>query len=149
MAAPVAFRTFTPADERPDLMRRLEAAPREHAEAILEGYALLERLHSARLLATANGLLSAGDVVVDRLTDVVSSPQAVTLLQVGLILGDVVTSLNANRLQEVVAQTKAATPSWFSLLRRLFSANTRRTLGLTLGLLDVVGDSLKTSGGRK
>jgi uncharacterized protein YjgD (DUF1641 family) len=130
-------------------MRRLEAAPREHAEAILEAYALLEQLHSAKLIATANGLLSAGDVVVDRLTDVVSSPQAVTLLQVSLILGDVVTSLNATRVQEVVAQTKAATPSWFSLLRRLFSADTRRTLGLTLGLLEAVGNSLRTSGGKK
>jgi uncharacterized protein YjgD (DUF1641 family) len=149
MAAPVAFRTFTSADERQDLMRRLEAAPRQHAEAILEAYALLDKLHSAKLLATANGLLSTGDVLVDRFTEVVSSPQAVTLLRVGLILGDVVTSLDANQVHEVVAQTKSATPSWFSLLRRLFSAETRRTLGLTLGLLQIVGNSLRTSGGKK
>jgi uncharacterized protein YjgD (DUF1641 family) len=149
MAVPVAFRTFTPADERPDLMRRLETAPREHAEALLETYALLERLHSTGLLAIANGLLSVGDVVIDRLTNVVSSPQAVTLLQAGLILGDVVTSLDATRLRQVVAETKAATPSWFSLLRRLFSTDTRRTLGLTLGLLQVVGGSLKSNGGTK
>ena len=149
MANPVAFRTFTPADERRDLMRRLEAAPREHAEALLEAYALLERLHSAKLLATANGLLSAGDILVDRLTNVVSSQQAVTLLQVGLILGDVVTSLDAARIQKVVAETKAATPSWFSLLRRIFSADTRRMLGLTLGLLETAGGSLRAGGGKK
>jgi uncharacterized protein YjgD (DUF1641 family) len=149
MAAPVAFRTFTPADERDDLMRRIEAAPREHAEAILEAYALLERLHSAKLLATANGLLSAGDTLVDRLTNVVSSHQAVTLLQIGLILGDVVTSLDATRVQKVVAETKAATPSWFSLLRRMFSAGTRRTLGLMLGLLETAGDALSNGGGEK
>jgi uncharacterized protein YjgD (DUF1641 family) len=149
MAAPVAFRTFTPADERQDLMRRLEAAPRENAEALLEAYALLERLHSAKILATANGLLSAGDILVDRLTNVVSSHQAVTLLQVGLILGDVATSLDANRLQKVVAQTRDATPSWFSLLRKMLSADTRRTLGLTLGLLETAGDALRTSGGKK
>ena len=149
MANPVAFRTFTPADERRDLMRELEAARREHAEAILEAYALLGRLHSAKILATANGLLSAGDTLVDRLTNVVSSQQAVTLLQVGLILGDVVTSLDAARIQKVVAETKAATPSWFSLLRRIFSADTRRMLGLTLGLLEIAGGSLRASGGKK
>ena len=130
-------------------MRRLEAAPRDHAEAILEAYALLERLHSAKLLATANGLLSAGDIVIDRLTDVVSSPQAVGLLRLGVILGDIVTSLDANRVHELVAQTESATPSWFSLLRRLFSTDTRRTLGLTLGLLETVGYSLRTSRGKK
>jgi uncharacterized protein YjgD (DUF1641 family) len=149
MANPVAFRTFTPADERLDLIRKLEAAPREHAEAILEAYALLERLHSAKILAAANGLLSAGDILVDRLTNVVSSQQAVTLLQVGLILGDVATSLDAARIQKVVAETKAATPSWFSLLRRIFSADTRRMLGLALGLLEIAGGSLRTSGGKK
>jgi uncharacterized protein YjgD (DUF1641 family) len=149
MANPVAFRTFTPADERRDLMRELEAAPREHADAILEAYALLERLHSAKILATANGLLSAGDTLVDRLTNVVSSQQAVTLLQVGLILGDIATSLDAARLQKVVEETKAATPSWFSLTRRIFSADTRRMLGLTLGLLEIAGGSLRTSGGKK
>jgi uncharacterized protein YjgD (DUF1641 family) len=149
MANPVAFRTFTPADERRDLMRELEAAPRKHADAILEAYALLERLHSAKILATANGLLSAGDTLVDRLTNVVSSQQAVTLLQVGLILGDIATSLDAARLQKVVEQTKAATPSWFSLTRRIFSADTRRMLGLTLGLLEIAGGSLRTSGGKK
>lgn len=149
MASPVAFRTFTPADERRDLMRELEAAPREHAEAILEVYALLERLHSAKILATANGLLSAGDILVDRLTNVVSSKQAVTLLQVGLILGDVATSLDAPRIQKVVEETKAATPSWFTLLRRIFSADTRRTLGLTLGLLEIAGSSLRSGGGKE
>lgn len=130
-------------------MRELEAAPREHADAILEAYALLERLHSAKILATATGLLSAGDTLVDRLTNVVSSQQAVTLLQVGLILGDIATSLDAARLQKVVEETKAATPSWFSLTRRIFSADTRRMLGLTLGLLEIAGGSLRTSGGKK
>lgn len=130
-------------------MRELEAAPREHADAILEAYSLLERLHSAKILATANGLLSAGDTLVDRLTNVVSSQQAVTLLQVGLILGDIATSLDAARLQKVVEETKAATPSWFSLTRRIFSADTRRMLGLTLGLLEIAGGSLRTSGGKK
>jgi uncharacterized protein YjgD (DUF1641 family) len=148
MAAPVASRLFTPANERQDLIRRLEAAPK-HIEAILEAYDLLERLHQARILATVNGLLSAGDVVIDRLTDVVSSPQAIGLLRVSLILGDIVTSLDANRVHEVVAQAKSTTPSWFSLVRRLFSSDIRRTLGLSLGLLEAVGNSLKASGGNK
>ena len=64
MAMPVSFREFTPRNSRDDLLRRLEQAPAEHVEALLAAYDLLERLHETGLLDTANGLLSAGETVV-------------------------------------------------------------------------------------
>jgi hypothetical protein len=38
MAVAVEFREFTPKNSRNDLMRRLEQAPEEHAEAILSAW---------------------------------------------------------------------------------------------------------------
>jgi hypothetical protein len=52
----------------------------------------------------------------------------------GLIFGDVDASVDATRVREVITHTKAATPSWFSLLRRMLSAKTRGAVGLTSGL---------------
>jgi len=50
MAIAVDFREFTPADSREDLIRRVEQAPVEHAEAVLATYDLLQRLHEKGLL---------------------------------------------------------------------------------------------------
>lgn len=111
MAKAVEFRTFTPADSRMDLVRRIEAAPREHAEAILEAYELLQRLHNAGILAAANGAFNAGETVVSKLTDVVGSKPAVTALRLGLMFGDIFTSLDANRVHEAIANAKSAPPS--------------------------------------
>jgi uncharacterized protein YjgD (DUF1641 family) len=78
MAVAVDLREFTPIDSREDLIRRVEQAPIEHAEAVLGAYDLLQRLHQKGLLDLLNGLLSAGDTVVNRVVDVVSSKEMVT-----------------------------------------------------------------------
>ena len=57
MAMPVEFREFTPRNSRNDLMRRLEQAPEEHAEALLAAYDLLQRMHEKGLVDIASGLV--------------------------------------------------------------------------------------------
>ncbi len=64
MAVAVDIRDFTPVDSREDLIRRVEQAPVEHAEAVLAAYDLLQRMHEKGLLDLLNGLLSAGDTVI-------------------------------------------------------------------------------------
>jgi hypothetical protein len=49
MAKPVAYRVFTPPDTREELKRRIDAAPAEHADAILSAYRLLEEAHESEL----------------------------------------------------------------------------------------------------
>jgi hypothetical protein len=78
MAKAVAFREFTPRNSRDDLMRKVDQAPVEHAEAVLAAYDLLQRLHEKGLIDLLSGLLSAGDTVVDRIVDVISSKEMVT-----------------------------------------------------------------------
>jgi len=143
MATAVDFRTYTPPDSRLDLIRRIESAPREHAEAVLEAYEVLQRLHDTGALGLVNGLLSAEDTVIDKVTDVISSKQAVTALRMAMILGGVLTSIDADRVHAAVAEAEARTPSVWKLLRMALNKDVRKAVGLGLSLAQILGTSLR------
>jgi uncharacterized protein YjgD (DUF1641 family) len=142
MAVAVEFRTFTPPDSRLDLVRRIESAPREHAEAILEAYDVLQRLHDTGALALVNGLLSAEDTVIDKVTDVVSSKQSVTALRIAMILGNALTSIDADRVHAAVTEAETRTPSLWKIIRAACSKEVRQAIGLGLSLAKIFGASL-------
>jgi hypothetical protein len=144
MAVAVEFRTYTPPDSRLDLVRRIESAPREHAEAVLEAYDVLQRLHETGALALVNGLLSAEDTVIARVSDVVSSKQAVTALRIALILGGVLTSIDAESVHAAVKEAETQTPSLWKLLRTAFSIEVRQAAGLGVALARIFGAALRT-----
>ncbi len=98
MAAAVEFREFTPIDSRRDLIRRIDQAPVEHAEAVLAAYDVLQCLHESGALALLRGLLSARKTVTSHVVDVVSSKEAVTGLRIALMFGTLL--------------------SWISMIRR-------------------------------
>ena len=142
MAAAVDFREFTPADSREDLIRRVEQAPIEHAEAVLAAYDLLQRLHEKGLLDLLNGVLSAGDTVVDRVVDVVSSKEMVTALRIGLMINNLLTQIDADALHAMIEEAGKETPSLLALGRQAASRDTRRGLATAVGLLNVFGAAL-------
>jgi uncharacterized protein YjgD (DUF1641 family) len=142
MAVAVEFHTYTPPDSRLDLVRRIESAPREHAEAVLEAYDVLQRLHDTGALALVNGLLSAENTVIDKVTDVVSSKQAVTALRIAMILGSALTSIDADRVHAAVTEAETRTPSLWKLLRTACSKEVRKAAGLALSLAQIFGASL-------
>jgi uncharacterized protein YjgD (DUF1641 family) len=142
MAVAVEFRTYTPPDSRLDLARRIENAPREHAEAILEAYEVLQRLHDTGAFGLVNGLLSAEDTVIDKVSDVVSSRQAVTALRIAMILGSALTSIDADRVHAAVTEAETHTPSLWKLLRTACSKEVRKAAGLGLSLAQIFGTSL-------
>jgi uncharacterized protein YjgD (DUF1641 family) len=149
MAVAVEFHTYTPPDSRLDLVRRIESAPREHAEAVLEAYDTLQRLHDSGALGLVNGLLSAEDTVIAKVTDVASSKQAVTALRIAMILGNALTSIDADRVHRAVADAETHTPSLWQLLRAACSKDVRKAAGLGLSLAQIFGASLlqhKSSG---
>jgi uncharacterized protein YjgD (DUF1641 family) len=145
MAVAVDFREFTPVDSREDLIRRVEQAPIEHAEALLATYDLLQRLHDKGLLDLLNGLLSAGDTVVERVVDVVSSKEMVTALRIGLIFSNLLNSIDADALHAVVAGAGKETPSLLALGRQAASKDARRGLATAVGLLNLFGAALRSS----
>ena len=142
MAAAVDFREFTPADSREDLIRRVEQAPIEHAEAVLAAYDLLQRLHEKGLLDLLNGVLSAGDTVVDRVVDVVSSKEMVTALRIGLMFSNLLTQIDADALRAMIEEAGKETPSLLALGKQAASKDARRGLATAVGLLNVFGAAL-------
>jgi uncharacterized protein YjgD (DUF1641 family) len=142
MAVAVDFREFKPVDSRADLVRRVERAPIEHAEAVLATYDLLQRLHEKGLLDLLNGLLSAGDTVVEHVVDVVSSKEMVTALRIGLIFSNLLNSIDADALHAVVAGAGKETPSLLALGKQAASKDARRGLATAVGLLNLFGAAL-------
>ena len=86
MAVAVDFRSYTPADARIDLIKKLESAPVEHAEAILHGYELLQQLHEKGFLELLTGVLTGGEAVLNHVVGLISSPTAITATRVGLMM---------------------------------------------------------------
>ncbi|WP_035354418.1 DUF1641 domain-containing protein [Edaphobacter aggregans] len=147
MAVAVDFRRFEPADSRDDLLRKVKAAPAEHAEAILAAYDVLEKLHEKDVLNTVNGLLGAKDMVVDRLADVVSSAEMVNLLRLALLAGNLVKHINPDDLHGVLEEEAGKPPSFFQIVRRMTSKDARRALGAFGTVLNIFGAALRRKNG--
>ncbi|HEY4049649.1 MAG TPA: hypothetical protein VGM27_22530 [Acidobacteriaceae bacterium] len=142
MAVAVDFREFKPVDSRGDLIRKVEQAPVEHAEAVLAAYDLLQRLHEKGLLDLLNGLLSAGDTVVNHVVDVVSSKEMVTALRIGLIFSNLLSSIDADALHAMIAEAGKEPPSLLALGKQAVSKDARRGMATAVGLLNIFGAAL-------
>jgi uncharacterized protein YjgD (DUF1641 family) len=142
MAVAVDFREFHPVDARNDLIRRVEHAPVEHAEAVLSAYELLQRLHEKGLLELLTGLLSAGDTVVNHVVGVVSSKEMVTALRIGLIFSNLLSSIDPDKLHNIIADAGKETPSLLSIGKMATSKDARRGMAIAVGLLNVFGAAL-------
>lgn len=142
MAKAVEFRHFKPANSRDDLIRRIEAAPQEHADAILEAYDLLESLHQKGILSALNGALRASDTVIDKVTDAVSSKEAVNAVRIGLLLGNLLSSVDVDRVHTLLTSPEKKSPSLLSLVGQMNNEDVRRGMSVGLSLLGVFGASL-------
>jgi len=138
MAQAVEFRTFTPQDSRDDQARRIQEIPTEHAEAILAACGLLQKFHEAGLLSLASGLISAGNTIIDRLADVADSPQAITALRAGLMLGSVLNTLDADELHKAL-QVGGKDASLLRILKGLMTKESRQVAMIGVNLMNVIG----------
>ena len=143
MAVAVEYREFTPKNSRDDLIRKVQNAPEEHAEAVLNAYELMQRLHDKGVIDLANGLLSAGDTVVDKVVDLVSSKEAVNALRIALMLGNVLTKIEPNLVSAVLNPPKADPPSMWQIARQAMSKESRTGLATAVGLLRAFGIALR------
>lgn len=141
MAQAVPFRKFTPQNSRADLMRRIEAAPAEHADAILAALDLLEKLHESGILSLASGLISAGNTIIDHLADVADSRQAITGLRTVLILGNVLNTLDPAELDKAM-QVEEKEASLCRVVKGLMTRESRQAAVIGVNLLNVFGKAL-------
>lgn len=151
MANPIAFQP-RPADAKMNLQRRLEAAPAEHAEALLVVWDLLQAAHDQGLLDTAHGLVTAKDTILGKLAEAAKGPEGVAAIRNGIALMKVVASLDPEVVDCMVKaitsaskehQAEVEPPSLWALAKRAFSEDSRRGLSFVTLALQHVGRGLK------
>src|SRR5436853_5747984 len=120
---------FPPRDGRSELQARLRSAPLQHAEALLSGYDLLQRLHNRGVLDLLRGGLGSSDKVLSIIVDAAKTPEAINATRNFLILSKVVFTLEPDLLEDIakavpksLAQARAQKPlSLLQLLKTMCS----------------------------
>jgi uncharacterized protein YjgD (DUF1641 family) len=142
MANPIAFKP-APFDPKDGLMRRLDAAPREHAEALLVAYDLLQEAHDQGILDALHGMVHAKDEIVGKLAEAARVEESVNALRNLISAGKVLGSLEPETLS-CIAAAMATKPkdeplSMWGLFRKATSVEGRRGLTMMVEILTALG----------
>jgi len=152
MAQPIAFKPVT-VDFKADLLRKLEKAPGEHAEALLLAYDVLEAAHQAGVLDLLHGALGAKDTIITTLSKYAAQPEGIAAIRNILTAAKILTELDPevlDQLSKVLGhatkehQQEQTPPSLFQLAKRATSEDSRRGLSFMTLLLSGLGKSLKS-----
>jgi uncharacterized protein YjgD (DUF1641 family) len=139
---------------RPDpweaLHERLKAAPREHAEALLNVYDILQELQDRGVLDLAKGALCSGDQVLQILVNVADTPEMIRGIRNLMILAKIANSFEPEILEAVeqavqqsLAEARKPKPlGIWQLAKKLLSQESRRVLIAAASTLQTVGKSL-------
>ena len=149
MSQPIRLE-FAPRDARAELQTRLQNAPLQHAEALLSGYDLLQRLHDRGVLDLLRGGLGSSDKVLSIAVDAAKTPEAIIATRNLLILSKVVFTLEPELLENIakavptsLVQARKQKPlSVWQMFKIMCSQDTRRALSACLGVLESFGKSL-------
>jgi len=98
MARPIGLEV-APRDLREELRKRLEEAPEQHAEALLESLELLKDLHDSGVLRLLRGAVSSGGMILDALVGAADSEEGIRGLRNAIILGKMLGAINPDLLQ--------------------------------------------------
>ncbi len=150
MAKPIEFRP-TAESPRDEIQRRLADAPIEHAEALLACCKLIEEAHRSGTLDLLRGLMGAQDTFVSNVAKILSKPETVNALRNGLMLMNVLGSIEPEKLSAVLGVLTAArgeastepAPSIFTVLGRAMSDESRRALLVGAAALEAAGTAIR------
>jgi uncharacterized protein YjgD (DUF1641 family) len=140
---------------REALRSRLEQAPEQHAEALLESYELLQQLHDSGMLNLLRGALRAGDLLLETAVNAAKSEESIRGLRNAVILAKMLGSINpdllqayANAMTETLGCQKpvAEPPGLFKSFAELRHPDVRRSMALVNRFLESFGNQLKTRG---
>jgi uncharacterized protein YjgD (DUF1641 family) len=137
-------------DPREALYARLETALREHAEALLDVYDILQDLHERGLLEMAKGALGSSEELLQILVKVANTPEMIRGIRNMIILAKIANSFEPELLegleqgvQEGLAEARKSKPAGlWELAKKLLSQESRRLLVATASILQAVGKSL-------
>ncbi len=151
MANPIAFKVHA-GDPHQELERRLAAAPREHAEALLVAWDLLQTAHDKGVLDLAHGLMGGRDIIATELAAAGNKPETVAAIRNLISMGKLLASLDpatldrlGNALDRAAKQKKAEEkpPSLWQLFKRVASEDGRRGLSFFTTVLTGLGRSMR------
>lgn len=156
MAQPIPLE-IPPHDPREELRARLEAAPVEHAEALLASYEVLQQLHESGVLDLAKGALSARDRLVETAVETAQSQESVRAMRNAIILTKMLSAINPDVLQAIavaVGETLGSyrkpviePPGLLALLNQFRHKELRRSIALVNRFLETLGIQLSERGG--
>ncbi len=151
MANPIAFKPQL-IDPQEELMRRVEAAPREHAEALLVAWDLLQTSHDQGILDLLQGLLGGRDLISGKLAEAAKSEEGIRLLRNIIAMGRIVSAIDPDMLQRMgramdhgadAHKKEEKPPSLFGLFWRLRAADTRRGLSFMTHMLTELARAMR------
>jgi len=158
MARPISLE-LPPRDPRQELRKRLDEAPMEHAEALLDSYELLQQLHEHEVFQLLRGALGASDKLIETAVDAVKSDESVRAMRNAMILGKMLASINPEVLQCVAVAAGETLgcyqkpivepPGLFSLLSQFRHKELRRSIALINRFLESLGNQIKLRGSCK
>ena len=146
MAQPIPF-TPPPHDPREALIRKLENAPQEHAEALLAAYEVLQGLHDRGVLELMRGGLGSGDKILQMLVDASNKPEAIQGLRNFIVLTKLFGSLDPKLLEHLAAavpraltEAKEEKPlGMLQLLMKASNRDSRRILSVMIRVMETFG----------
>jgi uncharacterized protein YjgD (DUF1641 family) len=146
MASPISFK-LSPVDPHRELMNRVEAAPHQHAEALLVAWDLLQTAHDQGILDLAQGLMGGRDIIAGKVAEAGKSAEGVAALRNALAVGRILASFDPDMLQRMAKafeggepqHMEKGPPSLWQLFRRATSKDGRRGIGFVTSMLAKVG----------
>jgi uncharacterized protein YjgD (DUF1641 family) len=149
MAAPILLK-LPPEDPHEALYRRLENAPKEHAEALLAACDILQGLHDKGLLELAKGALGSGEKVLEILVEAGNSPEVIRGIRNIMILTKFFAGLEPELLEQLagavpkaLAEAKTEKPlGLLQLMGKATNADTRRVMTIMIRVAESLGKDL-------
>ena len=163
MAHAITFKPL-PVDPHLELMKRLDAAPRAHAEAMLVAWDLLQTAHDQGILDLVHGLIGGKDVIAGKLADAANLPESIAAIRNGIAMARLLGALDPDMLhrlakeldeaarpqleqekqaamhgKKAAEQKSSKSPGWWQIIKLAFSADARRGVGFGLKMLTALG----------
>ena len=107
MANPIQFKPKV--DPRLELLKQLEAAPLESAEALLVGYDILKTAHANGTLDLLNGLIGGRDIIAGKLAEYAKLPGGIAAIRNLLAASKILMMLDPETLDNVTKALVTAT----------------------------------------
>ena len=151
MAPPLNFKP-KPLEIHSALQSELEHAPREHADALLNLYALLREAQDHGWLDAARGAIAGAPVAITEISKYANSEQSINMIRNLVSLGRILGSIDPEVLHRISAAVEGSRdqkstirsfqPTLPKVLGSLFNRDVLRAAAFTLGVLAVLGKAL-------